>query len=180
MGMLRLPPVHPGTVLVARARDATLGFLCSCPLFRFVARGKPRDNARALDRPVPLIFRFVTAWNLTALPSSQGIPIVHLPCSQTPPGPPRHGRLASWCYPRCSDDEGSRAYHSFEALSHGFCTRCLRFMPPLLTTMQDSLLDGGQPFPGGLDYPQDPDERFLSGFTSISSFLGLFLAPQTS
>ena len=30
-----------------------------------------------------------------------------------------------------------------EALSHGFCTRCLRFVPPLLTTTQDSLPAGG-------------------------------------
>ena len=31
----------------------------------------------------------------------------------------------------------------FEAESHGFCTRCLRFVPPLLTTTQDSLPAGG-------------------------------------
>jgi len=31
----------------------------------------------------------------------------------------------------------------FEAQSHGFCTRCLRFVPPLLTTTQDSLPVGG-------------------------------------
>jgi hypothetical protein len=30
-----------------------------------------------------------------------------------------------------------------EAQSHGFCTRCLRFVPPLLTTTQDSLPAGG-------------------------------------
>ena len=32
---------------------------------------------------------------------------------------------------------------SFEAQSHGVCTRCLRFVPPLLTTTQDSLPAGG-------------------------------------
>ena len=31
----------------------------------------------------------------------------------------------------------------FEAQSHSFCTRCLRFVPPLLTTTQDSLPAGG-------------------------------------
>ena len=50
----------------------------------------------------------------------------------------------------------------FEARSHGFSTRCLRFMPPLPTTMQDSLPAGSQPLPGGLDFPLGCDERFMS------------------
>jgi len=80
----------------------------------------------------------------TGSPKFLGIPDVHLPCSQTPAGsmppsqysgstwPPdlwRRRLLATWPY--------------FEAQWHGFCTRCLRFVPPLLTTTQDSLPAGG-------------------------------------
>jgi hypothetical protein len=36
---------------------------------------------------------------------------------------------------------------SFEAQSHGFCTRYLRFVPPLLTATQDPLPAGGYSLP---------------------------------
>jgi hypothetical protein len=43
------------------------------------------------------------------------------------------------CCPRRSDYEGSSDNHYFEAQSHGFSTGCLRFVPPLLATTQNSL-----------------------------------------
>ena len=39
--------------------------------------------------------------------------------------------------------------HIFVVQSHDLCTRCLRFVPPLLTTTQDSLPAGCQPLPDG-------------------------------
>jgi len=59
------------------------------------------------------------------------------------------GHTLRRCCPRNLDNEGSSVSCLFEARSHGFGTRCLRFMPPSLTTMQGSLPVGGQPLPGG-------------------------------
>jgi len=72
-------------------------------------------------------------------PMFSGNPIVLLPCSQTPAGPLRLALTALWCCPRLSNNEGSNDVVDFGAQSHGFGTGCLRFVPPLLTTTQDSL-----------------------------------------
>jgi hypothetical protein len=45
--------------------------------------------------------------------------------------------------PRCSDYEGSNVDHCFEAQSHGFGIRSIRFVPTSLPTTQCSLLVGG-------------------------------------
>jgi hypothetical protein len=47
------------------------------------------------------------------------------------------------CCPRCSDYEGSNVDHCFEAQSHGFGIRSIRFVPTSLPTTQCSLLVGG-------------------------------------
>ena len=82
-------------------------------------------------------------------PRLPGHPCVHLPCSRTTDGLPRQTISALQCCPRDCYYEGSIDSINFEAQSHGFCTRCLRFVPPLLTTTQDSLPAGGQPLPVG-------------------------------
>jgi len=56
---------------------------------------------------------------------------------------PRKPARAFRCYPRDCYYEGSIDNINFEAQSHGFCTRCLRFVPTLLTTTQDSLTGWG-------------------------------------
>jgi hypothetical protein len=48
-------------------------------------------------------------------------------------------------------------------------------VPPLLTTTQDSFPAGGQPLPGGVDYPPGLDEEFQFG---ASPPPGLILAPH--
>jgi len=68
-----------------------------------------------------------------------GNPNVLLPCSTTPAGPLRLASTALWYCPRLSNNEGSNDEVIFGALSHGFGTGCLRFVPPLLTTTQNSL-----------------------------------------
>ncbi len=70
-------------------------------------------------------------------PRFPGNPIAHLPCSQTPDGVWRQTFTTLHCCPRGEDNEGS-IDEDFVAQSHGFCAHCLRFMPPLLTTMQNS------------------------------------------
>jgi hypothetical protein len=47
------------------------------------------------------------------------------------------------CCPRCSDYEGSNVDDCFEAQSHGFGIRSIRFVPTSLPTTQCSLLVGG-------------------------------------
>jgi hypothetical protein len=66
----------------------------------------------------------------------------------------RHG-------PRYVHNEGSHDNPAFEAQSHGFRTRCLRFVRysyPHPT--QNSLPAAGQALPDGLAYPQGCYERF--------------------
>ena len=55
---------------------------------------------------------------------------------------------------------------TFEAQSRGFGISCLRFMPALRRTMQDSLPAGRQPVPGGSGYPPD----FIGRFQVLHSF----------
>ena len=64
----------------------------------------------------------------------------------------------------------------FGAPSHGFCTGCLRFVPWSPTTTQDSLPAGGQPLLGGIGYPRNSNERFLTSLCLSSSFPELTLA----
>lgn len=71
------------------------------------------------------------------------IPVAHLPYSWTPTNRPW---LAISPCAVLSPGEGRRRRWqelSFGALSYGFCARCLRFVPPSLTTTQDSLPAGG-------------------------------------
>jgi len=82
-------------------------------------------------------------------PRFPGHPCMHLPCSKTPDGLLRQTIQAFPCCPRDYKYEGSIDNIHSEALSHGFCIRCLRFVPPLLATTQDSLPAGGQPLPVG-------------------------------
>ena len=51
---------------------------------------------------------------------------------------PRLFAALRYC-PRELHDEGSSDKYPFETQSHGFGIHCLRFVPPFLTTTQDSL-----------------------------------------
>ncbi len=63
--------------------------------------------------------------------------------------------------------------HFFEAQSHGFSTRSIRFVPPSLTTTQCSLPAGGQPLPGGVVQPTG-SLYCVSEFCSLANYM-LFL-----
>ncbi len=82
-------------------------------------------------------------------------PSVPLPCSQTPAEPRCLAFAALRCCPPASERGRPRRPEVFGALSHGLSTGCLRFVPPLLTTTQNSLPGDGHSFPGGIPvYPQ--------------------------
>jgi hypothetical protein len=79
------------------------------------------------------------------------------------------------CCPRGFDDEGSNVDLYFEAQSHGFSTRSIRFVPTSLPTTQCSLPVGGQPLPGGVLTHWVPVRCFRVGFpftysSSLSGF----------
>lgn len=69
-----------------------------------------------------------------------------------------------------SEQRRLQPHHYFEAQSHGFGTGCLRFVPPLLATTQNSLPGVANLFRVGLDTHRVP----LSNFCSFASLaLGL-------
>ena len=89
-------------------------------------------------------------------------PIVPVPCSQTPAEPRRLAFAAPQCCPSHADQKGLDNIAAFGALSHGLGTGCLRFVPPLLATTQNSLPGDGQSFPGGIPmYPLSSIGKFL-------------------
>jgi hypothetical protein len=65
-----------------------------------------------------------------------------------------HARLlaALWCCPRSARRRGPQLPITFEVPSHGFGTRCLRFVPPSRTTTQNSLPVASHSFPGELSH----------------------------
>jgi hypothetical protein len=149
----RLPVSLPHAPFPSRGGTAPCGLV-------FRSRGCQRPRPRAWD----LISRMVPAGDggaeIAGISQVPRAPYVHMPCSQTPAGPssPRHYSESVLLPPAQRRRLLQRL--SFEALSHGLCTRCLRFVPPLLTTTQDALPAGGWPLPGGIGYPLGSVERF--------------------
>lgn len=103
---------------------------------------------------------------------------MHLPCSQTPVGHSRQTITALMCCPRDFEDEGSNNHIHYEAQSHGFCNRCLRFVPTLLTTTQDSLSGWWSTFTGGARTHWVSMKCFSACALGASPLPGLNLAPQ--
>jgi hypothetical protein len=102
-------------------------------------------------------------------PTFPGNPHLLLPRSQTPAV---RGTMASVLggRPRLFKSKDF-SNGTFGALSRGFGSCCLRFMPALLLTMQDSLLACCQPLPGGSRTHRIPLKSFgLYGHRSL--FLG--------
>ena len=141
--------------------------------FRSSSRGNHRANARVLfDRCHPLPSGALSQGRLrfSQVPCE---PLVHLPCSQTPAGPPRQAIAAFRCCPRTARRRRPRRLSTFEAQSHGFCTGCLRFVPSSRTTTQNSLPVVSQPFRMGFLIPTE----FVRRVSTIASSLpGLILA----
>jgi len=89
------------------------------------------------------------------------------------PGPTSTpGISASRLRPHGCDNGDSGHNTTFGVLSHGFCTRCLRFVPPSLTTTQDSLPAGCQPLPDGTFTHWVPTKGFEYLLHTHPPFLG--------
>ena len=73
------------------------------------------------------------AWRRPGSPRFLRNPPVPLPCSPTPAGPTRQALRRRRRGPRYVHNEGSHDHYSFGAQSHGFGTRCLRFVRCLAT-----------------------------------------------
>jgi hypothetical protein len=141
MGLLRLPLLLTWLFVFLRvtltslpplvfARCGSLGFPPAAP-GALVGRSRP-------FAPAPLLGR-----SQTDLSSSQLT--LRCLCPVLRPRSDLHAKpfVAFQCCPRCSDYEGSNDDHCFEAQSHGFSIRSIRFVPTSLPTTQCLLLVGG-------------------------------------
>lgn len=141
MRLLRLP------LLVTRLFVFLRIALTSLPPFQFRSLrvlGVFLPLRLGVGRPVsPLLRLFCWARSQTDLSSSQGT--LRCLCPALRPRSDLHAKpvAAFRCCPRCSDYEGSNVDHCFEAQSHGFGIRSIRFVPTSLPTTQCSLLVGG-------------------------------------
>jgi hypothetical protein len=88
-------------------------------------------------------YRTLAAGRQSGPPRFPCNPPVPMPCSSTPAGPrtPGHCGVSAWP-PRCPQRRLPRINPAFEAQSHGFRTRCLRFVRRVAT--QDAKLASGR------------------------------------
>ena len=83
-----------------------------------------------------------------------GNPFMLLPCSQTPVGSSRLAHLRRFdSAPAVRTTKAPTLTHYFEAQSHGFSTRSIRFVPTSLPTTQCSLPAGWPAFAGWGSFP---------------------------
>jgi len=168
MRQLRLPGASCVTPFVALRRNTSGRF----PTFARRRGEIAAPTPGCCSSGVTLFFRCLSQGRLrfSQVPCK---PLVHLPCSQTPAGPPRQAIAAFRCCPRTARRRRPRRLSTFEAQSHGFCTGCLRFVPSSRTTTQNSLPVVSQPFRVGFLIPTEFVRR-VSAFAS--SLPGLILA----
>ena len=114
-GTLRLPPPFPPHLIT---RDGYRR--CACVRSRGPDAG-PGPGALRLAAPRQL--RTETDGPL----KFPGNPSVPMPCSQTPAGPLRQAIRRSGAAPVEMKTKATHDIMTFEAQSHGFSTRCLRF-----------------------------------------------------
>ena len=106
-------------------------------LFRSCPLGNRNGQARVLFSPAHPLPVFIPR-TFSVLPCSQGTPLCSCPALRPRPdlGASLHGALM---LPPPLEQRRLQRCVSFGAQSHGFGTGCLRFVPSLLTTTQDSL-----------------------------------------
>ncbi len=138
---------------------------------RSSSRGNRRADARVLfDRSHPLfpVFCPKDAFGSPKFPANP----FDLCRALGPRSAPGARSFAALGYgPRNCYHEGANEIMSFEALSHGFSHRCLRFVPPSRTTTQNSFPVADQP--SGRAFPCPP-----SSFGEFHTFA--FPSPRTS
>jgi len=156
-----------------------LGFLLSRSLFTrgpipvliLSVRSPPRQDRRVcagmlLSRWHPI--SGLSHRKTQALPCSQGT-LVPLPCSFRSRSGLHARSYGVSILPPLLRYEGPNVQPVIGIQSHGFGTRCLRFMPPSRTTMQDSLRCGDHPFTHGIYTRRVPIERFSCSMSYVIS-----------
>jgi hypothetical protein len=134
--------------------------------------GETPTAYRGLDRPVAPIYWFHLVGEQEALPCSRETRCTFALLSD----PGQTLALALMCcrHGSCFNNSKNSIIKYYEALSHGFCTRCLRFVQVSLPTTQDSLPADGQSLPDRIEYLLGFFERFQR--TTLSPFHGLRMA----
>ena len=113
-------------------------------------------------------------------PGFPGGPHAYMPCSIDPGGTSTPGLLGVSVLPSAVLTTSASTLRHLSGLTHTACTLPVyASQTPLPTPTQHSVPAGGQPLPGGTDYPLDHFERFLA-FRHVmrSSFPGLIPAHQ--
>jgi hypothetical protein len=123
--------------------------------FRSPEQGNRCSAARVFVQPVyPLLFRCsLRPEDALGSPKFPANPSCIRPALRPRLG--LHARLlaAFRCCPRALRRQRPQKDITHAAQSHGFCTRCLRFVPPSRTTTQNSLPVASQALPGGFSHP---------------------------
>jgi len=161
-GAVRLPvPLTPASVAFARRYPAArLSFRSQ--------RSRSPNRGPGVRHPVPLPGQ--SAGRQAGPPRFPGNPVVPSPCSSTPAGPatPGHNKVCRHG-PRYVHNEGSHNNESFEAQSHGFGTRCLRFVEGVATP-DAKLASGCWPSSAGRDWLPAGLQRKVSMHQALPPF----------
>jgi len=122
-------------------------------------RSRAPNRGPGVHHPVPRPGQY--AWRRPGPPRFLGNPCVPMPCSQTPAGPPLPGRFGRAARPPHMATARAPTRRQFRGsiAEPRYWLSTLRRVS-CLTATQDSLLDAGQAFPGGIVDPQGSDERF--------------------
>ena len=153
---LRRPAAHPAALRFLRLAVPHRSLAVSLPR---VASDKHLRTGASFLAELPTSARSLR--KRQDLPRSCRTPIVPLPCSPTPVGPNTPGPLRRVDMAPAVSTTKAPHVGTFEAQSHGFGTRCLRFaVAGYPTATQDSLPAAGQALPDGLDHPQGSIEGF--------------------
>ena len=133
----------------------------------------PRGRQGVCSTGLPSAFPVFGPKDTFGSPKFPANPSCICPALRLRPG--LHARLVSACRccPRTEGRRRPRHGRTFEALSHGFCTGCLRFVPPSRVTTQNSLPGVSQPCRVGFSMPTEFVRRVSA---RASPLPGLLLA----
>ena len=143
MKILRLPIFLPASLRFLRSTVPLRLLLVRSHISPEAAKRRPG----AFIKRLPLFHRPILLGGVHRISQLPEEPLpMPMPCSQTPVGPiitRLFPALWSARSPLTSTTKTPNKINYFVAQSHGLSIRCLRFVPPLLTTTQDSLPTDG-------------------------------------
>jgi hypothetical protein len=153
------PPSRP---LVVHSRPDT----SVDPACLLAAASESPRLRRDVVQPVASYVRRISE-ELPNSPMFTGNPLAPLPCSFRSRSGLNARSYGVSILPPLLRYEGPNVQPVIGIQSHGFNARCLRFMPPSRTTMQDSLRCGDHPFTNGICTRRIPIERFSCSMSYV-------------